>query len=206
RVPAPRAASARRRDGQGLATRPHGDSGGRSSPGVDAGGRGRRSADGARHRAGSHALMFYHLVYRLHDTVPWFRVFRYITFRSAYATITALLIAFIFGPTIVRRLRHLKVHQRIRQDGPVTHRSKAGTPTMGGIIILLAIFVPSLLWGNLTNRYMQLAMVTTLVLGLAGLLDDYLLVVRGMRKGLLGRYKLALQFGVGLLVGWTLFL
>ncbi len=150
--------------------------------------------------------MAYHFLYNLHDLVPAFRVFRYITFRSAYATITALLVAFIIGPYIVRRLREFNIGQKIREEGPASHQTKAGTPTMGGIIILLAIFLPCLMWGNLANRYMQCALLTTLVLGATGLLDDYLHVVRGKRKGLQGRYKLVAQFGIGLVIGWILFL
>ncbi len=149
--------------------------------------------------------MFYHLLYRLHEFVPAFRIFRYITFRTAYATITALLISFIFGPMIIRKLREFNLGQKIRQEGPQSHQVKAGTPTMGGLLILLAMIVPSLLWGDLTNRYMQLALVTTIVLGGTGLLDDYLHVVRGKKAGLQGRYKLVAQYGIGLLVGWVLF-
>ncbi len=149
--------------------------------------------------------MFYHLLYRLHDVIPWFRVFRYITFRTASATITALLISFVLGPLIIRKLRAFNLGQKIRHEGPQSHQVKAGTPTMGGILILIAMLGPSLLWGDLTNRYMQVALVTTLVLGLTGLLDDYLHVVRGRKSGLQGRYKLAAQYGIGLLVGYILF-
>lgn len=149
--------------------------------------------------------MFYHFLYRLHDVIPWFRVFRYITFRTASATITALLISFVFGPIVIAKLREFNLGQKIRMEGPQSHHAKAGTPTMGGILILIAMIGPSLLWGDLTNRYIQLALFTTLALGLTGLFDDYLHVVRGREAGLKGRYKLVAQYGIGLVVGWVLF-
>jgi phospho-N-acetylmuramoyl-pentapeptide-transferase len=133
-------------------------------------------------------------------------VFRYITFRAAYATVTALLLCFILGPPLVRRLRQFKIRQTIRQEGPRTHLTKEGTPTMGGILIVTAIVVPTLLWASLLNRYVLMAVTVTLVLGGLGFLDDYLHIVRRTPKGLLGRYKLVVQFGVGLVVGTVLYI
>jgi phospho-N-acetylmuramoyl-pentapeptide-transferase len=127
-------------------------------------------------------------------------VFRYITFRAAYATITALLISFLLGPYIISRLRAWKFGQLIREEGPSTHRQKEGTPTMGGILILISILVPTLLWADLTNTNVLLMLFTTTALGLLGFLDDYLRVAKRMKKGLLGRYKLAGQVSVGLVV------
>ena len=95
--------------------------------------------------------MLYHLLYPLHTTVPVFNVFRYITFRTAGASVTALAISLILGPILIRRLREFQIGQVIRQDGPQTHRAKAGTPTMGGILIMSASLVPTLLWADLTN-------------------------------------------------------
>jgi len=147
--------------------------------------------------------VFYEWVYPLH-TIPGlgaFNVFRYITFRAAYAAITALLMCFVLGPPMIEWLRQVKLGQKIRAEGPQSHQSKAGTPTMGGVLIVMAIIVPSLLWGNLHSRPMWLAMGATLWLGALGFLDDYLHVVKNLPNGLLGRYKLVGQVSLGLLLG-----
>jgi phospho-N-acetylmuramoyl-pentapeptide-transferase len=149
--------------------------------------------------------MLFHLLYPLHTLFSPLNVFRYITFRSAYAVVTALLVCFFFGPPLIRRLRDFKIRQIIRHDGPQTHLTKSGTPTMGGILIVAGIVVPTLLWASLKNRYVLLAVAVTLILGSLGFLDDYLHVVRKAPKGLLGRYKLAVQIGVGLVVGLILY-
>jgi len=152
--------------------------------------------------------MFYEWVYPLHDLpgLSGFNVFRYITFRSAYAAITALLVCFIMGPPMIEWLRRVRLGQKVRAEGPQSHLAKAGTPTMGGLLIVSAIIVPTLLWGNLHSRPLWLAMIATLWLGAIGFLDDYLRVVRGYPKGLLGRYKLAGQVAIGLAVGIVLVL
>jgi phospho-N-acetylmuramoyl-pentapeptide-transferase len=149
--------------------------------------------------------MLYHLIYPLHEIFSPFNVFRYITFRAAYATVTALLLCVIFGPPLIRRLREIKVRQIIREEGPRTHFTKSGTPTMGGILLVAAAVVPTLLWASLLNRYVWLAVGVTVVLGALGFLDDYLHVVKRTPKGLLGRYKLIVQVGVGLAVGTVLY-
>jgi phospho-N-acetylmuramoyl-pentapeptide-transferase len=145
------------------------------------------------------------LLFPLHSQVSAFNVFRYITFRAAYAGVTALLVSFLLGPPLVRWLRQFKIRQTIRQDGPVTHFTKEGTPTMGGILILAAIVVPTLLWGNLGNRYVLITLISTVFLGLIGFIDDYLHIVKRAPKGLLGRYKLAAQFALGLAIGFYLY-
>jgi phospho-N-acetylmuramoyl-pentapeptide-transferase len=145
--------------------------------------------------------MLYHLLYPLHEHWSVLNVFRYITFRAAYATVTALLISFLVGPWFIARLRAWNMGQQIREDGPATHRSKAGTPTMGGVLIVAAVVIPTLLWGNLANRSIWLVLFTTLGLGGLGFLDDYLHVVRRRRKGLLGRWKMIGQGLVGVVVG-----
>jgi phospho-N-acetylmuramoyl-pentapeptide-transferase len=150
--------------------------------------------------------VLYHLLYPLHEIFSPFNVFRYITFRAAYATVTALLLCFIFGPPLVRRLREFKIRQIIRHEGPRTHLTKEGTPTMGGILLVAAVVLPTVLWASLLNRYVIAAVGVTLVLGALGFLDDYLHVVRRTPKGLLGRYKLAVQIAVGLAVGVLLYL
>jgi phospho-N-acetylmuramoyl-pentapeptide-transferase len=144
--------------------------------------------------------MLYHLLYPLHEHFSAFNVFRYITFRSAYAMVTALVISFLLAPAIIRALRNREMFQRIREEGPKTHQAKSGTPTMGGLIILAAVVVPSLLWCNLANTYVQIVLATTVWMGAIGFLDDYLRVVKGRPKGLVGRYKLVGQmvFGLGL--------
>jgi phospho-N-acetylmuramoyl-pentapeptide-transferase len=145
--------------------------------------------------------MLYHLLYPLHDYWSVLNVFRYITFRAAYATVTALLISFLVGPWFIARLRAWNMGQQIREDGPATHQSKAGTPTMGGLLIVAAVVVPTLLWANLANRSIWLVLAATLCLGGLGFLDDYLHVVRRRRKGLLGRWKIIGQGLVGVVVG-----
>ena len=152
--------------------------------------------------------MFYEWVYPLHDVpgLSALNVFRYITFRSAYAAITALLLCFILGPPMIEWLQRVRLGQKVRAEGPQSHLSKAGTPTMGGLLIVTAIIVPTLLWGNLHSRPLWLAMIATVWLGAIGFLDDYLRVVKGAPKGLLGRYKLAGQVALGLGVGLALVL
>jgi phospho-N-acetylmuramoyl-pentapeptide-transferase len=149
--------------------------------------------------------MLYHLLYPLHEYFSAFNVFRYITFRAAYAMVTALLISFLIGPILVRMLKRLQIHQPIREEGPQTHRSKSGTPTMGGLLIITSIVIPSLLWCNLTNVYVQITLVTTVWMGLIGFLDDWLRVIRKRRKGLIGRYKLIGQMTFGLALGFFLY-
>lgn len=141
--------------------------------------------------------MLYHLLAPLGGL---FNLFSYISFRAAGATATALLLAFVVGPALIRRLRVLKVGQVVRADFLTTHEGKRGTPTMGGFIILLATIVPTLLWAPLTNRFVVIAMLATLWMGVIGFLDDYLKVVQGRSRGLIARYKLAGQiaFGVAL--------
>ncbi len=149
--------------------------------------------------------MLYHLLYPLHTHLSVLNVFRYITFRAAYAMVTALIISFILGPMLVRYLERKKVYQPIREEGPKTHKGKSGTPTMGGLLLLAAIIIPTLLWCNLLNPYVQITVVTTLWMGLIGFLDDYLHAVKKHPKGLVGRYKLIGQIVYGLALGSFLY-
>jgi phospho-N-acetylmuramoyl-pentapeptide-transferase len=144
--------------------------------------------------------VLYSLLLPLADKVHVFNLFRYITFRSAYALVTALLISFLVGPLMIRWLRKLKIKDTGREDTPTSHMQKAGTPTMGGLIILASIIIPVLLWADLSNRYIQISLAVTAALGLIGFLDDYLKVVKKNPKGLVGRKKLLGQFAVALLV------
>jgi phospho-N-acetylmuramoyl-pentapeptide-transferase len=144
--------------------------------------------------------MFYHFLYPLHEYWSALNVFKYITFRSAYATVTALLICFVLGNLVIRRLQALQLGEEIREDGPQSHQKKKGTPTMGGVLILAAIVIPTLLWADLTNRYVLLALLATIWMGTIGFIDDYLKVVKKRRKGMIGRFKLVGQVGFGLLL------
>ena len=145
--------------------------------------------------------MLYHWLAPLGQTYIIFNLFNYISFRAAGATVTALLLAFALGPPVIWRLRARKVGQVIRADGPATHQSKRGTPTMGGLIILLATIVPTLLWAPLTNRFVVVAMLSILWMGCIGFLDDYLKIVQGKPRGLVAKWKLAGQVSFGVLLG-----
>jgi phospho-N-acetylmuramoyl-pentapeptide-transferase len=134
--------------------------------------------------------MLYHLLYPLHTYISAFGVFRYITFRSIYATITALLIAFLIGPWLIKKLQHLQIGQTIRRDGPESHFKKEGTPTMGGTLILLSIVLPTLLWADLTNLYVWIVLFVTISFGAVGFVDDWRKIKEKNSKGLSARQKM----------------
>jgi phospho-N-acetylmuramoyl-pentapeptide-transferase len=144
--------------------------------------------------------VLYHLLPQLSDTFFGFNVFIYITVRAGGAAVTAVVLAFLVGPPIIRALRRRNVGQVVRADGPDTHHEKSGTPTMGGIIILLCTVVPTLLWARLDTRFTFIAIAATLWMGGIGFLDDYLKVVQRKPRGLVARYKLVgqISFGVAL--------
>ena len=145
--------------------------------------------------------MLYHLLAPLAKQHILFNLFNYITFRAAGATVTALVLAFVLGPWIIRLLRDRHVGQVIRAEGPASHASKRGTPTMGGLIMLLATVAPTLLWARLDTRYSVVAVVAMLWMGMIGFLDDYLKIVRGKSQGLVARWKLIGQISFGLALG-----
>lgn len=145
--------------------------------------------------------MLYHFLFPLADQHILFNVFQYISFRAAGAMVTALLTAFIIGPGVIRKLRKHGIGQIVRAEGPATHLVKAGTPTMGGIIILTACLLPTLLWARLDNTYVWVALVVTAWMGAIGFMDDYLKIVRRHSRGLIARYKLIWQFVLGLALG-----
>ncbi|MCX7879221.1 MAG: phospho-N-acetylmuramoyl-pentapeptide-transferase [Ignavibacteria bacterium] len=153
--------------------------------------------------------MLYYLALWINDLFdpPGFGVFQYITFRSAASAITALLICFIAGPRIIEFLKkkQIKENHKIELNGIGSHSQKAGTPTMGGIIILCAVLIPTLLWGDIQNAYVLVIIISTLWMGLVGFVDDYLKVVKKKEKGLIARWKLAGQIALGIFVGGTLF-
>jgi phospho-N-acetylmuramoyl-pentapeptide-transferase len=136
--------------------------------------------------------------------LPGLNVVRYITFRTAAASMTALALSLLLGPWLIRRLQVFQIGQVIRQEGPASHKPKAGTPTMGGLLILAAVFVPTLIWADLTNVYIWIAVIATALFGAVGFADDYLKVTRRSHHGLWPRYKLAGQFAVGIGVGLAL--
>jgi phospho-N-acetylmuramoyl-pentapeptide-transferase len=148
--------------------------------------------------------MLYHLLYPLHTEFAVFNVTRYITFRTAAASLTALVIGLFVGPVMIRKLREFQIGQVIRQDGPATHRAKAGTPTMGGLLILTSALVPTLLWADLTNRFIWIAVFATIAFGAIGFVDDYLKIVRRSHHGLRPRYKMGWQIVVAVAVGVAL--
>jgi phospho-N-acetylmuramoyl-pentapeptide-transferase len=148
--------------------------------------------------------MLFHLLYPFHTQLSVLNVTQYITFRTAAASLSALLMSLALGPWMVRKLREFQIGQVIRQEGPQTHRPKAGTPTMGGLLILTASIVPTLLWADLRNVYVWIAVVTTVAFGAIGFADDYLKIVRRSHHGLLPRYKLGLQLLVSIVVGVVL--
>jgi len=145
--------------------------------------------------------MLYHLLAPLGRDHILFNLFNYISFRAAGAVVTALFLAFAVGPAIIRRLEALKVGQVVRTGFLASHEGKRGTPTMGGLIILLATIVPTLLWAPLTNRFVVVAVLATLWTGTIGFLDDYLKVVEGKPRGLVARWKLLGQTTFGLALG-----
>ena len=136
---------------------------------------------------------------------PGFDIFRFLTFRSALAAITGLFMAFYLGPKIIRALQKNQIGEAKKEDAPKTHWSKAGTPTMGGLIIILSTVVPVLLWGDLTSIYIILILSGTVWLSLVGFFDDYLKVVKKLPKGLIGKYKLLGQFIIGLIIGAVIY-
>jgi phospho-N-acetylmuramoyl-pentapeptide-transferase len=148
--------------------------------------------------------MLYHLLYPFHTQLSVLNVTRYITFRTAAASLSALAISLALGPWMIAKLREFQIGQVIRQEGPTTHRPKAGTPTMGGLLILTAALVPTVLWADLTNAYVWIAVLTTAAYGGVGLADDYLKIVRRSHHGLLPRYKMLFQILIGVAVGITL--
>jgi phospho-N-acetylmuramoyl-pentapeptide-transferase len=145
--------------------------------------------------------MLFHLLFALREQLSVLNVTRYITFRTAVASLTALFLVLLLGPWVIERLRRLQVGQQIRDSGPAGHHTKAGTPTMGGVLILGGILVPTLLWADLTNTNVWIAITSTLAFGAIGFADDYISTVKKRSLGLRAKQKLALQFAVGLGVG-----
>ncbi len=149
--------------------------------------------------------MLYHLLYPLHTTISAFNVFRYITFRTIYAGLTAFLICFLLGPWVIRKLGAMQVGQYIREEGPETHYKKAGTPTMGGTLIIFSITLSSFLWCNLTNYYTWIVLLVTIGYGLIGFVDDYLMQIKKQSKGLNVRNKFVMQAILAIVTGFLIY-
>ncbi|MFH0765237.1 MAG: phospho-N-acetylmuramoyl-pentapeptide-transferase, partial [Calditrichota bacterium] len=148
--------------------------------------------------------MFYHLLFPLRDYLSGLNLFRYISFRAGAAAVTALLLSFVIGPWLIRRLKRGGVVEEIRKDGPETHFKKAGTPTMGGWIILPSLLIGTLLFARLDHPHVWIVILATIWMGLVGFWDDWL-KYRGDKKGLIPRYKLLGQITLGLLIGVVLY-
>ena len=149
--------------------------------------------------------MLYWLLYlKLFHYFPPFRIFRYLTFRTAFASLTALFTALIVGPLVIDRLREFQIGQFIREEGPKAHQKKAGTPTMGGLLIAIAIVIPTLLWADLSNLFVWIAVLSTCAFAAIGFTDDYLKTVHRRNLGLTGRNKLLFQIFTSILIAIVL--
>src|SRR6266403_5085712 len=149
--------------------------------------------------------MFYWLFYeKLFHLYTPFRLFQYATFRTAMASLTALLLSIFLGPWLIARLRQFQIGQHIREDGPQSHQKKAGTPTMGGVLIIIAVVIPTLLWTNLRDPYVWMALLALVSYGAIGFFDDYAKILKRQNLGFTARKKFALQvllaFGLAVLL------
>lgn len=149
--------------------------------------------------------MIYHFLYPLHQYFSVFNLFRYITFRTIYATLTSMIICFILGPYVIRKLSQLQIGQFIQEDGPESHLSKSGTPTMGGVLILFSVILSTLLWGNLSNNYIWIILMVLMGYGAIGFLDDYMKVTKRQNLGLTARRKFILQLTIAFLASMMIY-
>ncbi|MFH1156982.1 MAG: phospho-N-acetylmuramoyl-pentapeptide-transferase [Pseudomonadota bacterium] len=149
--------------------------------------------------------MLYHLLYPLHTEISFFNIFRYITFRTIYGGLTAFLICFFLGPWVIRKLSRMQVGQFIQSDGPRTHLEKEGTPTMGGVLILFSLVVSILLWARLTNHYILILLLSLVLFGAIGFIDDYQKQVMKRNMGFTARGKFFFQVVAGLIISWLIY-
>jgi phospho-N-acetylmuramoyl-pentapeptide-transferase len=149
-------------------------------------------------------LLYWLLYLKLFHYFPPFRIFRYLTFRTAFASLTALFTALIIGPIVINRLREFQIGQFIREEGPKAHQKKAGTPTMGGLLIAISIVIPTLLWADLSNRFVWIAVFSVCAFGGIGFADDYIKVVNRRNLGLTSKAKLGLQVVTSILIAVAL--
>jgi phospho-N-acetylmuramoyl-pentapeptide-transferase len=151
-------------------------------------------------------LLYWLLYLKLFPLFSPFRIFRFLTFRTAFASLTALFTGLIVGPAVIRQLREFQIGQFIREEGPKAHQKKAGTPTMGGVLIAISIVVPTILWADLSNKFVWIAVLSTLAFGSIGFADDYLKVVHHRNLGLTGNTKLMLQILTSVVIAVVLVL
>jgi phospho-N-acetylmuramoyl-pentapeptide-transferase len=149
-------------------------------------------------------LLYWLLYLKLFHYFPPFRIFRYLTFRTAFASLTALFTGLIIGPLVINRLREFQIGQYIREEGPKNHQKKAGTPTMGGVLIVISVVVPTLLWADLTNPFIWVAVLSTLAFAAIGFTDDYTKTVHKRNLGLTARAKLGFQILTSILIAVAL--
>jgi phospho-N-acetylmuramoyl-pentapeptide-transferase len=150
--------------------------------------------------------LIYYLLYPLHTTISFFNVFRYITFRTIFASITALLICLLFGKWMIQKLEEMQIGQQIRDDGPQSHLVKKGTPTMGGILIIFAVVISTIFWTNLSDVYVWLILLVTVGYGLIGFIDDYRKLAGKSSRGISGKTRLAAEIIIALFVSVILYL
>ncbi len=149
--------------------------------------------------------MFYHLVFPLHTELSFLNVFRYITFRTIYCSLTAFFICFFLGPWVIRKLAEMQVGQYIRKAGPESHFDKAGTPTMGGLLIIFSIVLTTLIWSDLSNYYIWIVLLVAVGYAVIGFTDDYMMQIKKRNKGLSAKAKIGIQTLLALLVGYLVY-
>src|SRR5271155_3341310 len=159
---------------------------------------------GSTTRSAGGFLLYWLLYQKLFPYFRPFRIFRYLTFRTAFASLTAMLIALFVGPYVIQKLHEFQIGQYIREDGPKDHQKKAGTPTMGGVLICIAILLPTLLWSDLSNPFVWLVMGSTVAFGAIGFADDYIKVVQRRNLGLTAAQKMGLQIITGVAIALAL--
>ena len=149
--------------------------------------------------------MLYEFLYPYHVDFSFLNIFRYITFRTIYGGLTAFLICFLVGPFVIRKLTQMQIGQIIQTDGPQSHMGKQGTPTMGGILILFSVFMTTIIWGTLSNHYVNILLLTLLLFGFIGFVDDYLMQIKKRNMGFSAKGKFLIQVLFGLIIGWLIY-
>ncbi len=149
--------------------------------------------------------MLYEFLYPYHVDFSFLNIFRYITFRTIYGGLTAFLICLLLGPFVIRKLTRMQIGQIIQTDGPKSHLGKQGTPTMGGILILFSVFITTIIWGKLSNHYVNILLLTLVLFGCIGFIDDYLMQIKKRNMGFTARGKFLIQVLFGLIIGWLIY-
>ena len=149
--------------------------------------------------------MLYEFLYPYHVDFSFLNIFRYITFRTIYGGLTAFLICLVLGPFVIRKLSHMQIGQIIQTDGPQSHLGKQGTPTMGGILILFSVFITIVIWGNLSNHYVNILIMALMLFGFIGFVDDYLMQIKKRNMGFTAKGKFLIQVLFGLIIGWLIY-